>query len=112
MDMTPRGMPGPDERIGTDDGSTGGCLGGILWYAARTAVEQGPQVPGDRDRVTNPAGQDRRHVAVVVTSDGRRVTLPVASGLVGIPAIDRILDLLLGLVGLITGSRRENGGTR
>jgi hypothetical protein len=38
--------------------------------------------------------------------------MPVASGLVGIPAIDRIVDLLLAIVGLITGSRRENGGTR
>jgi hypothetical protein len=60
--------------------------------------------------VSHPAGQDRRHAAVVVTSDGRRVTLPVASGLVGVPAIDRIIELLLGLVGLIAGSRRENGG--
>jgi hypothetical protein len=62
--------------------------------------------------VSYPAGQDRRHVAVVVTSDGRRVTVPVDSGLVGIPVIDRIVGLLLGLVGLIAGSRRENGGTR
>jgi hypothetical protein len=54
-------------------------------------------------------GQDRRHAAIVVTSDGRRVTLPVDSGLVGVPVIDRIIELLLGL---ITDSRRENGGTR
>jgi hypothetical protein len=60
--------------------------------------------------VNQPAGHDRRHAAVVVTSDGRRVTLPATSGLVGIPVIDRIIELLLGLVGLIAGSRRENGG--
>jgi hypothetical protein len=59
--------------------------------------------------VSRPTGQDRRHAAVVVTSDGRRVTVPVESGLVGIPAIDRIIELILGL---IAGSRRENGGSR
>jgi hypothetical protein len=61
-------------------------------------------------------GQDRRRVAVVVTSDGRRVHMPINdSGLgdVSIPAILRSLLLGLdGLLGLITGSRRENGGTR
>ncbi len=61
--------------------------------------------------MSRPAGQDRRHVAVVVTSDGRRVNLPVSSGFVGFPLIDQLRDLLLGLIGLITDSRRENGGT-
>jgi hypothetical protein len=61
-------------------------------------------------------GRDRR-VAVVVTSDGRRVTVPLRD-------LDRrdgsLLDLLRsllagldGLLGLlITGSRREDGGSR
>jgi hypothetical protein len=58
-------------------------------------------------------GQDRRHVAVVVTSDGRRVTVPMNSGLdVSFIEILRSLLGLDGLLGLITGSRRENGGTR
>jgi hypothetical protein len=58
-------------------------------------------------------GQDRRHVAVVVTSDGRRVTVPMNSGLdVSLIEILRSLLGLDGLLGLITGSRRENGGTR
>jgi hypothetical protein len=78
----------------------------------RPSSVAGRERNGERDRVTSPAGQDRRHVAVIVTSDGRRVTLPTASGLVGVPVIDRIIELLLGLVGLIAGSRRENGGTR
>ena len=58
-------------------------------------------------------GPDRRHVAVVVTSDGRRVTVPMNSGLdVSLIEILRSLLGLDGLLGLITGSRRENGGTR
>ena len=61
-------------------------------------------------------GGDRRHVAVVITSDGRRVQIPVQdSGLsdVSILGVLRSLGLgLLGLLGLITGSRGENGGTR
>jgi hypothetical protein len=58
-------------------------------------------------------GQNRRHVAVVVTSDGRRVTVPLNSGLdVSLIEILRSLLGLDGLLGLITGSRRENGGTR
>jgi hypothetical protein len=57
---------------------------------------------------------DRRAVAVVVTTDGRRVQLPVA-GLEVFP-LSLLRSILLGiesLIGLIvTGSRQENGGTR
>jgi hypothetical protein len=57
---------------------------------------------------------DRRPVAVVVTSDGRRVHVPV--GTAEVPLLSLIRSILLGiesLLGLlITGSRRENGGTR
>jgi hypothetical protein len=60
--------------------------------------------------------RDRRHVAVVITTDGRRVSMPVQSGLVGVSFLDLLRSLLAGLDGLlgllITGSRRENGGTR
>jgi hypothetical protein len=59
--------------------------------------------------------QDRRVVAVAITTDGRRVHVPVDSnGLadVSLLALLRALLGLDGLLGLITGSRRENGGTR
>ncbi|HYM84700.1 MAG TPA: hypothetical protein VEY67_11160 [Candidatus Dormibacteraeota bacterium] len=57
--------------------------------------------------------RDRRHVAIVVTTDGRRVQMPVDSGLVDVSLLLRALALgLEDLLGLITGSRRENGGTR
>jgi hypothetical protein len=59
-------------------------------------------------------GQDRRPVAVVVTSDGRRVNVPVdeldpdgAS-----VSLRSILLSLLGLLGLIGGSRQEPGDRR
>ena len=61
-------------------------------------------------------GQDRRRVAVVITTDGRQAHLPIddsGSDLVAPLAILR--SLLLGLevlLGLITGSRQENGGSR
>jgi hypothetical protein len=61
--------------------------------------------------------RDRRPVAVVVTTDGRRVTVPLrdletrdASLLGLLRSLLAGLESLLGL--LITGSRRENGGTR
>jgi len=57
-------------------------------------------------------GQDRRHVAVVITADGRRLPVPLGSGLVDVSLLSLIRELGLGLLGLITGSRRENGGTR
>jgi hypothetical protein len=61
-------------------------------------------------------GRDRRHVAVVMTTDGRRVQVPVEdAGLVDVSLLGLLRSLLLGLdglLGLITGSRRENGGTR
>jgi hypothetical protein len=59
--------------------------------------------------------QDSRKVAVVVTTDGRRVHMPLGQdGLadVSLLALLRSLLSLDGLLGLITGSRRENGGTR
>ena len=61
-------------------------------------------------------GRDRRPVAVVVTADGRRVNLPTQTGgLVDVSLLGIIRSILLGLdglIGLITGSRRDNGGTR
>jgi hypothetical protein len=61
-------------------------------------------------------GRDRRPVAIVVTSDGRRVLMPLDDR----TPLDESLAALLrslvvgleSLLGLITGSRRENGGTR
>jgi hypothetical protein len=57
---------------------------------------------------------DRRKVAVVVTSDGRRVHVPIDPA----PDFVSLLDLLLslpglgGLLELITGSRRDRGTRR
>jgi hypothetical protein len=61
------------------------------------------------------SGKDR--VAVVVTSDGRRVSVPVRDlRSQGVSLLDLLRSLLAGLEGLlgllITGSRRENGGSR
>jgi hypothetical protein len=59
--------------------------------------------------------QDRRRVAVVITTDGRRVHLPIGGDdlqNVSLLALLRSLPVLGGLLELITGSRRENGGTR
>jgi len=56
---------------------------------------------------------DRRSVAVAVTTDGRRVHVPVGNA--EVPLLSLIRSILLGIEGLvllITGSRRENGGTR
>jgi hypothetical protein len=57
--------------------------------------------------------RDRRHVAVVITTDSRRVQMPIDSGLVDVSLLLRSLALgLESVLALITGSRRENGGTR
>jgi hypothetical protein len=57
--------------------------------------------------------EDRRHVAIVVTADGRHVPMPVESGLVDVSLFLRALALgLERVLELITGSRREIGGTR
>jgi hypothetical protein len=59
--------------------------------------------------------QDRRRVAVVATTDGRRVHVPIEPADwtdVSLLSLIRSLLGLDGLLGLITGSRRENGGTR
>ena len=59
-------------------------------------------------------GQDRRPVAVVVTSDGRHVNVPLdqldpdATPV----SLRSILLSLLGLLGLIRGSRQEPGERR
>lgn len=60
--------------------------------------------------------RNRSRVAIAITTDGRRVQLPLNeygftdASLLGI--LRSILLELDGLLGLITGSRRENGGTR
>ena len=63
-------------------------------------------------RFTN--GQDRRPVAVVVTSDGRRVNVPLDELEPDAPTVSlrSILLSLLGLLGLIGGSRQEPGDRR
>ena len=62
-------------------------------------------------------GGDRRSVAVMITADGRRVHVPIdPNGLADVSLLDLLRSLpgLDGLLGLITGSRREteeHGGT-
>jgi hypothetical protein len=62
-------------------------------------------------------GRNRSRVAVVVRADGRRVNVPLRD-LHPQPVfpLDLLRSLLAGLESLglllITGSRRENGGTR
>jgi hypothetical protein len=56
---------------------------------------------------------DRRKVAVVVTTDGRRAHLPIETA--EVPVLSLIRSILAGLevlIGLIVGDRREHGGTR
>ena len=60
-------------------------------------------------------GLDRRRVAVVVTSDGRRLQMPIEEDSLEVVLLSLIRSLLVGierLVGLITVGRRENEGTR
>jgi len=59
-------------------------------------------------------GQDRRPVAVVVTTDGRRVTVPLdeLDSDAAPVTLRSILLSLLGLLGLIGGSRQEPGDRR
>ena len=59
--------------------------------------------------------QDQRTVAVVITTDGRRVHMPIEPSPLADVSLLALLRSLLGLdglLGLITGSRRENGGMR
>lgn len=56
---------------------------------------------------------DRRNVAVVVTTDGRRAHLPIETA--EVPVLSLIRSILLAiesLAGLIAGDRRDHGGTR
>ncbi|HTK45646.1 MAG TPA: hypothetical protein VL749_09875 [Patescibacteria group bacterium] len=56
---------------------------------------------------------DRRKVAVVVTTDGRRAHLPIETA--EVPVLSLLRSILVGierLLGLIAGDRREHGGTR
>jgi hypothetical protein len=63
--------------------------------------------------MTKSTDLDRRPVAVLVTTDGRRVQVPL--GVDEVPPLSLIRAILVGiesLVALITGDRRENRGTR
>jgi hypothetical protein len=110
-------VPGPIRGSGTDRDATGrsGCR------ITQRPVDCGHR-PGSPGRVRETElglfnGRDRRHVAVVITTDGRRVQMPLNdAGLQDGSILSLLRSLLLGLDGLlgllITGSRRENGGTR
>ena len=58
-------------------------------------------------------GMNRRHVAVVLRADGRRVQVPADDlGLVDVSLLGLLRSIELGIervFGLITGSRRETG---
>jgi len=101
--------PGPH----WDGGGLCGCI--IGGCAARLRGPPGG-TPGAFGVRMTFNGRDRRHVAVVMTTDGRRVQVPVEdAGLIDVSLLGLIRSLLLGLdglLGLITGSRRENRGTR
>jgi hypothetical protein len=65
--------------------------------------------------VRSSNGTDRRPLAVVVTTDGRRVYVPIEDDSLEVSLLSLIRLLQVGiesLLGLITGSRRENRGTR
>ncbi len=59
------------------------------------------------------SGLNRRHVAVLIRTDGRRVQVPAEDlGLVDVSLLGLLRSLELGIervLGLITGSRRETG---
>jgi hypothetical protein len=58
------------------------------------------------------SGRDARKVAVVVTTDGRRVHVPMDDPRsLDVSALD-IRSLALFLIGLIRSPRRESGGPR
>ncbi|HEX5467186.1 MAG TPA: hypothetical protein VFW92_10985 [Candidatus Limnocylindrales bacterium] len=58
------------------------------------------------------ANQQHDLVTVAIRADGRRVPVRL-SDVSGSPSlIDIVRDLLLGLIALIAGSRREPGGSR
>jgi hypothetical protein len=58
--------------------------------------------------------RNRRHVAVAIRSDGRRVQVPAEHlGLVDVSVLGLLASIELGIesvLGLITGSRRGTGG--
>jgi len=88
------------------------------WQTAWTSPSAARAAFGDSqgDRVGLLHGQDRRHVAVVIMADGRRMPVPLDdAGLSDVSLLGLVRLLLVGLaglLGLITGSRRENGGPR
>ena len=57
--------------------------------------------------------RNRRHVAILVRADGRRVQVPMENlGLVDVSLLGLLRSIELGIervFGLITGSRRETG---
>ena len=89
-------------------------LARVTGYSSRTRRMAGQQESGRLDFFQ---GRNRSVVAVVVTADGRCVNLPLRDlSTNGVSLLDLLRSLLAGLESLlgllITGSRRENGGTR
>jgi hypothetical protein len=80
------------------------------------AIAAWEHVAGGNRIVGSSSDRVRRLVAVAVTPDGRRIPLPARPlDLLEVSLLSLLRILLVGvedIVVLITGSRRENGGTR
>jgi hypothetical protein len=96
-------------------------IGGTLTGVRSLLDFREPHGPRRADRAFLEASlgrfdrQDHRTVAVVVTADGRRVHMPIETNPLADVSLLALLRSILGLdglIGLITGSRRENGGMR
>ena len=76
-----------------------------------------PDLNRENDSLGLFDGRNRRHVAIAIRADGRRVQIPLNdSGLSDGSLLGLLRSLVVGLESLlgllITGSRRENGGNR
>src|SRR6188474_414773 len=87
--------------------------GALRWGPAGCAIGRWPVQYAARDRATGREASVGDSLGMFNGRD-RRLTMPMDSGLDDASFIGILRSLLGldGLLGLITGSRRENGGTR
>ena len=102
-------------HAGTEGCGAGGCASQPGADTLREpATARAEREPGRLDFFQ---GRNRSRVVIVVMADGRRRTVPLRDfEPQGVSPVDLLRSLLAGLESLglllITGSRRENGGTR
>jgi len=90
------------------------CHPSVLDTRANHRVQSPPHLPQRKEGASRSMGQkdrSRKLAAIAIRADGRRVHVPLPDP-AEVSILAKLEQVVLGLLALLTGSRRESGGRR